>query len=86
MESYEVISKWGMSGLENKFFVLYINSSFEAEQNTLKKCSIDAQNMWGCFKEAKTENALNDCWFVFNLQIGKLILTCFHIPITATFK
>lgn len=51
----------------------------------MQQSNADAQNMWG-FKETEKVNPLSNCWFVFNLQIGKLILTRFHVHITATFK
>lgn len=55
-------------------------------KQTVKNCNTDVQNMWSCFKETEKANRLSNCWFVLNLQIGKLILSCFHIPIAATFK
>lgn len=55
-------------------------------KQTIKNCNIDVQDMWSCFKETEKVNRLSNCWFLLNLQIGKLILSCFHIPIAATFK
>lgn len=55
-------------------------------KQTVKNCSTAVQNMWGCFKETEKVNRQWNCWFVLNLQIGKLILSCFHVPIAATLK